>query len=78
MALFTDEWQHLDDRYIRKQSSVLHSLPPFKDVFLLLPWKANLVFLLCLFLFLQCLEMKERSQVTVRNQRPTAAGNYLE
>lgn len=28
MALFTDEWQHLDDRYIKKQSSsVLHSLP---------------------------------------------------
>lgn len=31
-----------------------------------------------LILFSQRLEMKERSQVTVRNQRPTAAGNYLE
>lgn len=71
-----------DNPNIRRQASkvppVSHTLPPpFNDVFLLLPRKANLVFLLCLFLFSQCLEMKERSQVTVRNQRPTAAGNYL-
>lgn len=75
-------WQHLDNRNVRKQASkgpsVSYILPPFKDVFLLLPQKANLLFLLCLFLFSQCLEMKEQSQVTVRNQRPTAAGNYLE
>lgn len=55
---------------------VSHTLSPFKDDAFLC--KANLVFPPCLFLFSQCLEMKERSQVTLRNQRPTTAGNYLE
>lgn len=71
-------WRNQSQR-ASKQSSLFHILYPCsKMFFLLLTWKENLVILQCLFLFSQCLEMKERSQVTVRNQRPTTAGNYLE
>lgn len=65
-------------RHKQAKCLLFHKFYPHSRIsFFLLPQKANL-FLLCLFLFSQRLEMKEQSQVAVRNQRPTAAGNYLE